>query len=448
MQNHVPIVRRPRPLKLGYGWLLPSGAIALILAVSYLPAHGVVALPDIAAGTIAALGLIVASVAAPRWVRQMGTGGAGSAALLWFGPSVSEVAPPPAAGRRILGIGLGAAVSAAGTVATAMALGTVDSSTAGHAVLVVALYANLAVLLSNVTPIPPCPGWSLLVAVLDRRSPAAALRTDRAIPIARGVVVAEAAVLAAVAVAISDWMLLVLPALLIWQAWIQTTIARSDDLIDRYLTTRRLAAVARPLTTTAGVDEPALLAGKRRPSARAVIAVMDGDAFLGALGPRQVAAVPPTAPRASCRDAMIPADELELLRADAPATAALPQLHRHGFAIVTGSRPLRYVEVDDLLQRILMTAYVARAVRHHPLSPAPSKEAPSPYSQGEVPMFSSPATDIDPVCGMVVNPAAAESLQWNGRTYHFCEVACRETFQEDPARWVEPMEHSGEARSH
>ena len=63
-------------------------------------------------------------------------------------------------------------------------------------------------------------------------------------------------------------------------------------------------------------------------------------------------------------------------------------------------------------------------------------------------MFSSPATDIDPVCGMVVNPAAAESLPWNGRTYHFCEVVCRETFQEDPARWVEPMEHSGEARSH
>ena len=448
MQNQAPIVRNPRTMNLGRGWLLPAGVLALILAVSYLPAHGVVGLLDIAAGTIAALGLAGASVAAPRWVRDMVAGGSGSVALLRSGPSASEIATPPAAGRRIAGVALGAAVSAAGTVATAVLLGTVGSSTAGHAVLVVALYANLASLLSNAMPIPPWPGWTLLIALLDRRGSAAADRMDGAIPIARGVILAEAAALAAVAVAVSDWMLMVLPALLIWQGWIQTAIAQSDDLIDRYLTTRRLGAVARPLTTTAGPDEPAVLAGARRPSARAVIAVMDGDAFLGAVGPRQVAAVSPAAPRTSCRDAMIPADELELLRADAPATAALPQLHRHGFAIVTGSSPLRYVEVNDLLQRILMTAAVARAVRDRPLSPATKNEAPALYTQGEVPMISSPATYIDPVCGMAVNPAAAKSLRWKGRNYHFCEVACRETFREDPDRWAEPMEHVDEAVSH
>jgi YHS domain-containing protein len=448
MQNQVPIVRSPRTVKLGHGWLLPTGVIAFILAVSYLPAHGVVGLRDIASGTIAALGLIGASVAAPRWVRDMVTGGSGSVALLGSGPSAPEIAPHPAAGRRIAGIALGAAVSAAGTVATAILLGTVDSSTAGHAALVVALYANLALLLSNATPSPPWAGWTLLLALLDRGTPAAAGRIDRAVPIARGVIVAEGAALAAVAVASSNWMLLVLPVLLIWQAWIQTAIAQSDDLIGRYLTTRRLSAVARPLTTTAGFDEPVLLASERRPSARAVIAVMDGGAFQGAIGPRQVAAMPPTAPWTASRDLMIPADRLELLQADAPATAALPQLHRYGFAIVTGSGPLRYVEVDDLLQRILMAASVARAVRDRPLSPAPSKEAPSPYSQGEVPMISSPATYIDPVCGMAVNPAAAMGLRWNGRNYHFCEVACRETFREDPERWVEPREQVDDAVSH
>ena len=62
-------------------------------------------------------------------------------------------------------------------------------------------------------------------------------------------------------------------------------------------------------------------------------------------------------------------------------------------------------------------------------------------------MISSPTTYIDPVCGMAVNPAAAKSLRWKGRTYHFCEVACRETFREDPERWVEPMEHVDEAVS-
>jgi YHS domain-containing protein len=447
MQNHAPIERNPRTVNLGRGWFLPAGVLALILAVSYLPAHGVVGLLDVAAGTMAALGLVGASMAAPRWVRHMVTGGSGSVALFGSGPSTPDIAPPPAAGRRVAGVALGAAVSAAGMVAAAIVLGTADSSTAGHAVLVVALYANLALLLSNVIPIPPWPGWTLLLALLDRRDAAAPDRIDRAIPTARGVIVAEAAALATVAVASSDWMLLVLPALLIWQAWIQTAIARSDDLIDRYLTTRRLSAVARPLATTAGPDEPALLAGGRRPSARAVIAVMDEGAFQGAIGPRQVAAIPPTARRTPCRDAMIPAAELELLRADAPATAALPQLHRHGFAIVTGSTPLRYVEADDLLQRILMTAAVARAVRDRPLSAATSNEAPPLYSQGEVPMIISPTTCIDPVCGMAVSPAAAKSLRWKGRDYHFCEVACRETFREDPERWVEPMEHVDEGVS-
>ena len=63
-------------------------------------------------------------------------------------------------------------------------------------------------------------------------------------------------------------------------------------------------------------------------------------------------------------------------------------------------------------------------------------------------MISSPTTYIDPVCGMTVSPAAAKSLRWKGRNYHFCEVACRETFREDPERWAEPMEYVDEAVSH
>lgn len=63
-------------------------------------------------------------------------------------------------------------------------------------------------------------------------------------------------------------------------------------------------------------------------------------------------------------------------------------------------------------------------------------------------MISSQTTYIDPVCGMAVNPAAAIRLRWNGRNYHFCEVACRETFQEDPERWAAPMEHVEKTVSH
>ena len=362
MQTPAPTLRPPRTLTLGRGWLLPAGLVALILAGSYLPAHGVAGLLNLAAATIVALGLIAASLAAPRWIRGVVTARSGSLPLLGSEPSwTSSPTRPPAGG--VVAVALGAAASAAGIAASALLLAASDPVSAAHAVMVIALYVNVALLLSNVTPVPPWPGWQLLLALLDARSFAAEDRVDRAVPIARGVITAEAAAVAAVAASSSDWMLLVLATLLVWQGWMQTAIARADDLIHRYLTVRRLGDVARELSTTASPDEPALLAAARRPSDRALIAVMDGDGLLGAIGPRQAAAVPPTAPGTACGDVMIPVDSLELQRAEAPAASALAQLNRFGFALVTSTGRLSYVEVDDLLQRIQMNAAVAQAVR-------------------------------------------------------------------------------------
>jgi len=59
-------------------------------------------------------------------------------------------------------------------------------------------------------------------------------------------------------------------------------------------------------------------------------------------------------------------------------------------------------------------------------------------------MTSGVATHIDPVCGMVVDPGAGLSLHWQGRNLRFCEVACRDTFRDDPARWDEPLSHTEE----
>jgi YHS domain-containing protein len=56
-------------------------------------------------------------------------------------------------------------------------------------------------------------------------------------------------------------------------------------------------------------------------------------------------------------------------------------------------------------------------------------------------MISVVTTYIDPVCGMTVDAADGVTLHWEGRDYRFCEVACRDIFQEDPARWVEPVGH-------
>jgi Cu+-exporting ATPase len=47
--------------------------------------------------------------------------------------------------------------------------------------------------------------------------------------------------------------------------------------------------------------------------------------------------------------------------------------------------------------------------------------------------------EIDPVCGMAVEPsAAAGSYDYQGKTYYFCATSCRTKFQEDPAYYATP----------
>jgi Cu+-exporting ATPase len=45
--------------------------------------------------------------------------------------------------------------------------------------------------------------------------------------------------------------------------------------------------------------------------------------------------------------------------------------------------------------------------------------------------------EIDPVCGMEVDPAnPAGSYEHNGTTYYFCSRGCLEDFEEDPESYV------------
>ena len=53
----------------------------------------------------------------------------------------------------------------------------------------------------------------------------------------------------------------------------------------------------------------------------------------------------------------------------------------------------------------------------------------------------SAGVEIDPVCGMKVEPAkAAVSTEHQGKTYYFCGKGCAAKFQGDPARWLTPAE--------
>jgi P-type Cu+ transporter len=49
----------------------------------------------------------------------------------------------------------------------------------------------------------------------------------------------------------------------------------------------------------------------------------------------------------------------------------------------------------------------------------------------------STGTEIDPVCGMQVDPqTAAASWEYEGVTYYFCARGCLEDFQEDPDAYL------------
>jgi P-type Cu+ transporter len=45
--------------------------------------------------------------------------------------------------------------------------------------------------------------------------------------------------------------------------------------------------------------------------------------------------------------------------------------------------------------------------------------------------------EIDPVCGMEVDPATAEwTYEHEGVTYYFCAKGCMQDFAEDPASYL------------
>jgi len=47
------------------------------------------------------------------------------------------------------------------------------------------------------------------------------------------------------------------------------------------------------------------------------------------------------------------------------------------------------------------------------------------------------ATVKDPVCGMEIDPAsAAATTEYEGTTYYFCAVACKEQFDAEPAKFL------------
>jgi YHS domain-containing protein len=46
-------------------------------------------------------------------------------------------------------------------------------------------------------------------------------------------------------------------------------------------------------------------------------------------------------------------------------------------------------------------------------------------------------TEIDPVCGMEVDPKhAAGKSEYNGQTYYFCSLGCKLAFDQEPEKYI------------
>ena len=72
--------------------------------------------------------------------------------------------------------------------------------------------------------------------------------------------------------------------------------------------------------------------------------------------------------------------------------------------------------------------------------PHPHPHLPASPSHRPPPSLESGGPAIDPVCGMEVDPRAPRGGQWahDGHTWSFCGEKCRQRFQADPERYLQP----------
>ena len=58
-----------------------------------------------------------------------------------------------------------------------------------------------------------------------------------------------------------------------------------------------------------------------------------------------------------------------------------------------------------------------------------------------------PAEVLDPVCGMMIEPAdAAATHDYKGQTYYFCMTACAEKFKADPEKYLAKGQGQGQGQ--
>ena len=56
--------------------------------------------------------------------------------------------------------------------------------------------------------------------------------------------------------------------------------------------------------------------------------------------------------------------------------------------------------------------------------------------------------EIDPVCGMTVDPKTSRKSDYRGTTYYFCSAGCMREFDKNPEKYIHKSEKSDEPQHH
>jgi Cu+-exporting ATPase len=92
---------------------------------------------------------------------------------------------------------------------------------------------------------------------------------------------------------------------------------------------------------------------------------------------------------------------------------------------------------EAALKRKPLALVTAPSVSGAAASAGPRARKPLPMMQA--PKGETPKGEVDPVCGMTVQPErAAGSHVYQGKTYYFCATSCLTKFREDPAYYLTP----------
>ncbi|MFM7154055.1 MAG: YHS domain-containing protein [Bacteroidota bacterium] len=83
------------------------------------------------------------------------------------------------------------------------------------------------------------------------------------------------------------------------------------------------------------------------------------------------------------------------------------------------------------MKKIILALPFLIACGQQPKAPADASQTNTP-----APAAYALANTVDPICEMTVDNTVEDTAHYNGKIYGFCGAHCKESFKEDPVKYV------------